>query len=134
MRLPGLWSEMRICTHGGAPGGEELSGDGVLPELGPGFERLGSIGVALGEVVERGEGGVAEGAQHSSDVLERGLLGAAFGERSGGVALEIEQDVVAAGAENLAEVVVAVDADALAGVGGRRFREGVGAGEEFDAA
>ena len=100
---------------GGAPGGEELGGDGVLPELGPGFEGSGGAGVALGEVVEGGVGGVAEGAEHAGDVAEGRLLGAALGERAGGLAFEVEDDVVAAGAEELAEVVVAVDADALAG-------------------
>ena len=49
-------------------------------------------------------------------IAEGGLLGAAFGERAGGLAFEVEDDVVAAGAEELAEVVVAVDADALAGL------------------
>ena len=52
MGLQGLWNEMRCglskCCEmsgcgqfragdGGAPGGEEFGGDGVLPELRPGF-------------------------------------------------------------------------------------------------
>ena len=48
--------------------------------------------------------------------------------RAGGLAFEVEDDVVAAGAEELAEVVVAVDADALAGFGGRDFGDGAGRG------
>ena len=132
--LLGLGGESWIRGHGGAPGVEELGGDGVLPEDGPGFEGFCGVGVALGEVVEAGEGGVAEGAEHAGDVLQGGLLGAALGEGAGGFAFEVEDDVVAAGAEDLAEVVVAVDADALAGVGGGGTGEGVGAGEELDAA
>ena len=41
---------------------EELGGDRVLPERGPGFEVFGVVGAALGEGVECGIGGVAEGA------------------------------------------------------------------------
>src|ERR1039458_9078211 len=119
---------------GGTPGGEELGGDGVLPELGPGFKGFGGVGVALGEVVESGVGGIAEGAEHAGQVLQGGLFGAAFGKRARGLALEVEDDEVAAGAEELAEVVVAVDADALAGLLGGDFGDGVGAAEELDAA
>ena len=110
---------MGLALDGLPVGVEEFGGDGVLPEPGPGFEVAG-IGLvvgrtALGEGVEAGVGGVAEGAEHSGDVLERRLFGAAFGERTGGLAFEVEDDVVAAGAEDLAEMIVAVDADALAG-------------------
>src|ERR1019366_3459486 len=87
---------------GGAPGGEELGGDGVLPELGPGFKGFGGVGVALGEVVESGVGGIAEGAEHAGQILQGGLFGAAFGKRARGLALEVEDDEVAAGAEGLA--------------------------------
>ena len=48
---------------------------------------LAVVGTALGEVVERGVGGVAEGAQHTGDVAQGGLLGAALGEASGRVRL-----------------------------------------------
>ena len=134
MGLRGLWSEMRIRGDGGAPGGEEFGGDGVLPELGPGFESFGGVGVALGEVVEGGIGGVAEGAEHAGEIAEGGLLGPTFRERAGGLAFEVEDDVVAAGAEELTEVVVAVDADALASLLGGDFGDGAGAGKELDAA
>ena len=95
---------------------------------------FGVVGAALGEGVERGVGGVAEGAQHACHIFEWRLLGAAFGEAAGGFAFEVEDDVVAAGAKDLAEMVVAMDADALAGVGGRGGGDGTGAGEELDAA
>ena len=102
--------------------------------LGPGLEVFCVVGAALGEGVERGVGGVAEGAEHACDIFERRLFGAALGETAGGFAFEVEDDVVAAGAEDLAEVVVAVDADALAGFVRRGGGDGAGAGEELEAA
>ena len=84
--------------------------------------------------VEGGVGGVAEGAEHSGYVSEGGLLGAAFGEGAGRFSFEVEDDEVFAGSEKLAEMVVAVDADALAGVEGCGRGDGVSAGEEIEAA
>ena len=132
--LRGLWGELWVGRDGGAPGVEEFGGDGVLPELGPGLQRggvgLALTGPALGKVIQASVGSVAEGAKHAGDILERRLLGAAFGERACGLALEVEDDVVAAGAEDLAEVVVAVDTDAQASLaGGRRRRRGRGRGD-----
>ena len=75
-------------------------------------------GASQGEGVEAGVGGVAEGTEHACNIFERRLLGAAFGEGAGRFSFEVEDDEVFAGAEKLAEVVVAVDADALAGVEG----------------
>ena len=56
------------------------------------------------------------------------MFGAALGEGAGGFAFEVEDDIVAAGAEDLAEVIVAVDADTLAGLLRWNFGDGVGAG------
>ena len=56
---------------------------------------------------------------------------------AGGLAFEVEDNEVVFRAENLAEVVITVDADALAlffGSGGGGGGDGVGTGEEFDAA
>ena len=105
-----------------------------MPELRPGFEGLRGSGAALGEVVEAGVGGVAEGAEHAGDVAQGGLLGAALGEGACGLAFEVEDDVIAAGTEDLAEMVIAVDADALASLFGRGFGDGARAAEEVEAA
>ncbi len=73
-----------------------------------------SSGWCLGEGDQGGVGGVAEGTQHSGDISKRRLLGSALSEAFGGFAFEVEDDEVAAGAENLPEMVVAMDANALA--------------------
>ena len=137
--LRGLRDEIGVCRGDGALiGAKEFGGDGVLPEAGPGFEifRIGFTvwGTTLGEGVECGIGGVAEGTQHAGDIFERGLFGAALGEAAGGFTFEVEDDVVITGTKNLAQVVVAVDADALASFVRRGRCDGSGAGEELDAA
>ena len=59
-----------------------------------------------------GLGGVLERAQHAGDVDERAALEAPFGRRAGRLALEVDDHEVPPGPEHLAEVVVAVHADA----------------------
>src|SRR5260221_12526324 len=90
--------------------------------------------MAAGVGDEAGVGGVAEGTEHAGDVFEGRLFGATLAEGAGGLAFKVEDDVVAVGAENLAEMVVAMDADALAGRRGcKSFGvEGGGAGEEVE--
>ena len=58
---------------------------------------------------------VVERAEHAGDVAERAALDAALAQRPQRLAFEIDDDEVVAGVEDLAEVVVAVRADALAG-------------------
>jgi len=62
------------------------------------------------------------------------LFGATLGEAACGFAFEVEDDVVAAGAEDLAEVIVAVNANTLTGKGWGCGGDGACAGEELDAA
>ena len=62
---------------------------------------------------QRGAGGVVERAEHPGHVSERRALDPPLAERSRGLALEVDDDEVAAGPQDLAEVVVAVDADPL---------------------
>src|ERR1700730_6074222 len=50
LRLGRLRNKMRVLADGGLVGGEELGGDGVLPQDGPGLEGAG---------VGRGVGGTA---------------------------------------------------------------------------
>jgi len=77
---------------------------------------------------ESGAGGVAEAAVHTGYVAERRLFFAAVGEGAGGFAFEIDDEEVGPGfglgAEELAQVVVAVDADALAEAGGVAVERG----------
>ena len=72
--------------------------------------------------MQAGAGRVAEAAEHAGYVAERSLFFAAIGEGAGGLAFEVDEEEVGAGlgldAEDLAEMVVAVDADALAEAGG----------------
>jgi phage terminase large subunit-like protein len=54
--------------------------------------------------------GVGEGTQHARHILQRRRAAAALGERTGGLALEVDHDPIArAIPQHLAEVVVAVD-------------------------
>ena len=53
-----------------------------------------------------------ERAQHAGDVAQRRALEPPLAERPRRLALEVDDDEVAAGVEHLAEMVVAVDADA----------------------
>src|SRR4051794_27052374 len=86
-----------------------------MPGFGPAFEGLllGGRGFAVfGAGEEARVGGVVEGAEHAADVFEGGVLEAGLGEGGGGLAFEVDDDEVAARVEDLAEVVVAVDAGA----------------------
>src|SRR5205807_6078236 len=56
--------------------------------------------------------GIGEGAQHPGHVLERPALEPPLAQRSRRLALEVDDDEVAAGEEHLPQVVVAVAADA----------------------
>ena len=49
-------------------------------------------------------------SEHSGNVLERRAFLAALFERAGGLTFEINDDEVVAGEEDLAEMIVAVDA------------------------
>ena len=55
-----------------------------------------------------------ERAEHAGDVAQGAALDAALAEGAGGLALEVDDREVAAGVQDLAEVVVAVRADAEA--------------------
>ena len=92
---------------------QKFGGDGGFPEARPGFQLRKFFRTAGGVFGERDQSGVAEGAQHAGHVFERRMLGAAFGERARGLALEVEDDEVAFGAQDLAEMIVAVDARPL---------------------
>src|SRR5690606_10085930 len=67
-------------------------------------------------------------AEHAGDVAEGVVAATALLQRAGRLALEVEEVEVAVGDEGLAEVVVAVDADA-AGAAGGGGAEGVEGGE-----
>ena len=88
-------------------------------------------GRGVGGVLAQDEGGVrgvVERAEHAGDVTEGVVPAAALLERAGRLALEVEEVELAVGEERLAEVVVAVDADAEAAAGGN-VAEGVEVGE-----
>ena len=55
--------------------------------------------------------GVVERAQHPGHVHEHALLSPTLVDGSGRLALEVEDDEAPIGAERLAEMIVAVDAD-----------------------
>src|SRR2546428_12624136 len=57
---------------------------------------------------------VMERAQHPGHVAQRATLDAALAERPRRLAFEVDDDEVVAGEKDLAEVIVAVDADAEA--------------------
>ena len=88
------------------------------PGGGPELEGGVFFGIALGKGGEGGAGGVAEAAEHAGDIAEGGLFLATGLEGLGGLAFEVDDEEVGTGAEELAEMVVAVDANALAEVGG----------------
>ena len=67
----------------------------------------------MGRVDEWVVGGVVEGAQHPGDVDQRGALEPPFADGPGRLPFEIDDDEVVAGPEHLAEVIVAVDSNAL---------------------
>src|SRR5947208_9142826 len=68
---------------------------------------------------ERGRGRVVEGAQHPRDVPEGRLLGPPLGRRPGRLTLEVEDHEAAVGADRLAQMVVAVNADLAAAIHGQ---------------
>jgi hypothetical protein len=59
--------------------------------------------------------GVVEGAKHPGHVGKRRKLEAAFAQGSRGLALEIDDQKILAGVQNLAEVIVAMNPSAHAG-------------------
>src|SRR4030095_461593 len=59
--------------------------------------------------------GVMERAQHAGDGAPRRALDAPLAERQRGLALEVDDGEILAGVEHLAEVVVAMAADAAGG-------------------
>ena len=134
-------SELRLGDEGGAGGDggavrlKEGASDGVDPKSGPELEGLRG-GVALLVGLERGIGGVGEATEHACYIFEGRLFLAAFGERARGLAFEIEESEVVVGDEDLAEMVIAMDADALprrlgCGDAVRGGKEGDAAGEDF---
>ena len=58
-----------------------------------------------------------KGTKHGGDVLECGTFDDTIGDGAAGLTFEIDDDEIVLGAENLAEVIIAVNADALAGEG-----------------
>ena len=95
--------------------------DGMAPKASPVFEVAGVFGLdeAVIELSEEGGmGGILEGAEHARDIAERGAFDAAFAKGAGGFAFEINDEKILAGVEDLAEVEVAMDANARAGDAG----------------
>src|SRR5207247_6043831 len=70
---------------------------------------------ALRLPVHHGVRRVVERAEHAGHVAQRAALDAALAERPRRLALEVDDDEVVAGAQDLAQVIVAVRADAQAG-------------------
>jgi hypothetical protein len=149
----GLGEEGGVAGGGGI-GVEKGDADPMEPEAGPGGGGACGFGgerAAFHLLEESGVSGVVEGADHAGDVAEWGAFEATFAEGTGGFAFEIDDEKVFAGVEDLAEVIVAVDADACGGeasfVNGAEAREDIGfaiedglgiggdvVGEEFEAA
>src|SRR5690606_23776190 len=99
---------------GAGPGGPEAGPLGEQPL--PLAARLHSA--PLDRIIEAGVGRVIERTQQAGDIGERRALEAALRERPRGLALEIDDDEIAPRPQRLAEVVIAVAADAD-GVDGR---------------
>jgi molybdopterin synthase catalytic subunit len=95
---------------------KEFYADGALvPVAHPAFG-LGIVGAdqpAVLLVEQRRVGGVVERAQHPGDIAEGRTLLAALTDRPGRLALEVDNDEVAAGIEHLTEVVITVIANPL---------------------
>ena len=83
----------------------------MLPRIGPCLERRVVVGGVYGECKKRGVRGVAERPNHPRNVLERRLLHAALGDRFRRLAFEVEDDEILFDAQDLPEVIVAVDPD-----------------------
>jgi hypothetical protein len=91
-----------------------------------GFPRLevggGALARRLRGVQHRRSFCVSEGAQHPRHVPQRRLLAPALGERTRGLALEIDDQEVVAGEQHLPEVIVAVVPRLEGRLGRRRAR------------
>ena len=93
---------------------QERGAHALFPRLRPRPETLGQPGLAGAGLEPAREGdlrGVGERAQHAGHVLEGALLQATLGERPRGLALEVQDGQAVRRPEELAEMVVAVDAD-----------------------
>ena len=102
---PGHLAEVRV---------QERGAHALFPRLRPRSEPLGQPGLAragLEPAREPDLRGVGERAQHARDVLQRALLQAALGDGPRGLALEVQDGQAVGRPEELAQVVVAVDAD-----------------------
>ena len=98
-------------------GAQEGGADPARPEHRPALEQwrvLPRRHAARPQALECGVGRVVEGAHHAGDVAQRRALQPPLRERAGWLALEVGDEEVVAGAQDLAEVEVAVAADAHA--------------------
>ena len=81
--------------------------------MGPTLEIGDIAGVSCGIAGEAGIRGIAEGAQHASDVLEWTLLGAPVRQGTCRLTFEIEDHEIRLRAQDLTEMVVTVNPNAL---------------------
>ena len=84
----------------------------LLPECRPRLQRSYSSGRRAVNDKQAGKGRVAERAQHAGHVLQRGLLHAPLRQRPRRLAFEIEDHEIVLHPQHLAQVIVAVNADA----------------------
>src|SRR5258707_7617834 len=106
---------MRRASAFGEIGAQERCAYPTHPEAGGGLQRgdvFRTDDGALGLAEDHGVRRVVEGAEHARHIAKGAALDAALAERPGGLAFEVDDDEVGAGMEDLAEVIVAVCADA----------------------
>ena len=90
--------------------------DPDTPESCPRFERGEDLRVApfrCRDDQTRGVRRVMKRSQHPGDISNRRALDAPFRQRTGGITLEVDDDVVLTGIENLPEMKIAMDARPL---------------------
>src|SRR6185437_8128559 len=109
---------------------EKLRAGPAAPGRGPGQQALAVRGsVPAARIEERRNRRVVKRAQHSGYVLQRGALGATFGQGARRLTFKINDDEIGAGPKNLAEMVIAMNAGTR-GANGARER-GMKAIEDF---
>src|SRR5437016_4275005 len=77
-----------------AVGTEELRSSGALPEVGPGRQTVEILAAPRGIIGQRRICRIAEGPQHSRDILQSGIFCTPFRKRPGGLTFKIENEVV----------------------------------------
>src|SRR5467141_630430 len=87
----------------------------MLPGVSPRFERLVIVGSVHREREQRRIRRVTVGAQHARAVLERRVLRATLSDGSRRLPLEVEDDKILFGSQDLAQVIVAVKPDEQSG-------------------